>query len=338
MSPPGGSRAKAWLRGAFASAVGGVLLWFVLRETDWHHLTRSMRAVSPVWILIEAVLMLVGLWARAVRWKEILRPVRSVTVYGAFSASAIGFMTNNVLPLKVGEVVRAFALSRREAVPLTSSVSSIVIDRILDGTTIAAMGLAAMFFLPLPRFVQAAAGLMAVAFLSLAPLLVWAARHRENAERIEAWLLDRLPDRFRSRASGTLGRFVEGLSVLTDVRGLVRIALWTAPIWILWVGYYAVGIWALGWTLPWYAAFVLVVIVAFAMALPSLPGAVGTFQVACVLGLKIFGVEKQDAITYAIVFHAIQYVVMTALGLLCLAGEGWGFRDILAPVSKGAAD
>jgi hypothetical protein len=125
-------RGKVWL----GVAVSAVLLWVATRGVHLDEVLQQLRQVRPAWLVPVLISIFLRFWLTAVRWQLLLRPVKRVGVHRLFAITMIGFMANNVLPARLGEFVRAYALGRSEALPPSLPFATIVIERIFDGFTL----------------------------------------------------------------------------------------------------------------------------------------------------------------------------------------------------------
>ncbi len=246
---------------------------------------------------------------------------RRASVGTAFFTLNEGYLLNNLLPFRLGEVGRAFLLSRKTGLGFWQVISSIVIERILDLAV--AVGL---LFATLPFVVgaawagQAAVSVGAAVLIGLGGLYLLA-RNREWAMRLYERLSARLPV-LRRLGSGAVGAFFDGLAVLTDGRRFLRAAGFMLLNWGLGIGqYYAHGAGLLPQAQLLWGAFTLGV-AALGVAAPSSPGSVGVFEAAVVAALALFGQDASVALALAFVLHLVQIVVTGLLGAYALARDG----------------
>jgi uncharacterized protein (TIRG00374 family) len=240
-----------------------------------------------------------------------------------------GYLLNNVLPWRMGELGRAVLLGRRTNLTVQGVLSSIVIERLYDVTLALTLLLA---LLPLavgvPGVMQSA--LMGGMVLTLAILGVWIVLRRP--EWME-WILQRLPGGL-ARWGSHWSQFREGLEILRSVPVLVVSLLWMIGSWVLagveyWFVLRSLHIQA---TLGW--AFFMLTVTMLGVAIPSSPGYIGVFEAAGVLALSVFGVPGDQALAAALVQHALVYILGTGLGAVAMFGEGETllgiYRDVRA--------
>jgi uncharacterized protein (TIRG00374 family) len=294
-------------------AVSVLLLWAAVRGVQLEEITRSLAEVRPGWLVPVLISIVLRFWLTAVRWRILLAPVKPIGLHRLFGVTLIGFMANNVLPTRMGEFVRAYALGKSESLSKSLAFATIVLERVFDGFTLLAFLIAGAAFLnPEPWLVWSAIASFCL-YVGVLGGLFWLRRGRGLATLV-GWL----PARVRGRAAGLLDSFILGLDVLGDARGLLAVAALSVVIWVVnAAGLHAIFL-AFSLDLPAYAAFLVLAIVAVALILPSTPGYVGPFQAGTVLALGLFGVPKATALSLSIVYHAVNFVPITLVGLAYL--------------------
>lgn len=316
---------KLWL----GIGVSLALLWLAFRGVDRAELAHSLAQVRTAWLVPVLATIPVRFWLTAVRWQLLLRPVKEIGVHRLFGVTMIGFMANNVLPARMGEFVRAYALGKSESLPASLSFATIVLERLFDGFTLLAFLVGGVVFLrPEPWLVWSALASFAL-YVGVLASLLWLRRGRALGA-VLAWL----PAAVRVRVAGLLDSFTLGLDVLGDRRALGTVAALSLAIWAINVaGLYAMFV-AFSLNLPPYAPFLVLAIVAVALVLPSAPGYVGTFQVGTVAGLALFSVPEATALSLSLLYHAINYVPITALGLVYLSAMNLTLGELRAAGEK----
>jgi uncharacterized protein (TIRG00374 family) len=270
----------------------------------------------------------VRFWLTAIRWQVLLRPAKRIGTHRLFAVTLIGFMANNVLPARLGEFVRAYALGRTEALASSLSFATIVVERVFDGFTLLLFLVIGLSFLdPQPWLLWSAA---AAGALYLAALGVLLGLRRPGGAALSARLVGWLPAGLRVRVSGLLASFTLGLQVFDDPRALLTVAGLSLLIWLINVA----GIQAMFATfaldLPVHAAMLAQAVIAVAIVLPSAPGYVGTFQVATVAALALFAVPEATALSLSLVYHAVNYVPITVAGLVYLSAMNLTLGELRA--------
>jgi glycosyltransferase 2 family protein len=271
------------------------------------------------YVVASGVLLAVGLFTRAVRWWMLLN--KGLPLGRAFSIMNVAYLVNNVLPLRIGEVARVFLATRATPpVPLLQSTSTIVVERLLDLLAVVILLIFALTAGPLPKELQSAglaAGILAISgFLSL----VFLAGHQQLAERIVDWLVNRLPILERLNPRQRLIEVLDGLAPLTQATLLGQAIGWTIFSWGLSVLAGYILMFAIYDQGDWVATSLYIAAVAFAIAVPAVPGNIGTYELSIIWALTAagYGESTSVALAFAVMVHG--------LNLLVHAGAGtWGF-------------
>ncbi len=322
---------------ALGFTLSAVLLWFVLRAVPLGNVVDVLRASNPWLFALSAIFATLIFPLRAIRWQAILEPVAGRIPFGpAWRSTAIGMMMNNVIPLRPGEVARAFSLTREvPRLTFTTSLASLAVDRIFDAIILLALMFGAMLSPEFPAGARLAGltitqfaigGISAVIALLLVCYLavLMPTRVLGLVRTVTERLMPRLADRIVGFADQALG----GLAVLRDARRFLEVLWWAVLHWLvhalaLWIGFLAVGLHA-----PFSAALFLQGVLGFAVALPSSPGFVGIFEAAAVAGLGVYGVSESLALSWAIGYHVLSFIPITLFGVVYLGRLGINLRDI----------
>ncbi|HEY5668581.1 MAG TPA: lysylphosphatidylglycerol synthase transmembrane domain-containing protein [Anaerolineales bacterium] len=311
-----------------------LFLYVALRGLHLEDLEASFTEANYWWLIPGVGVYFLGVWARAWRWHYLLRPVKPIPTRVMFPIVAIGYMGNNIYPARAGEVLRAVVLKRRQGVPVSASLATIIVERVYDGVV-----MLAFVFLNLPKLAQLTAdsGFVgniqtlalwgAGAFVGALGVFLLAAMFPEQAEAILTTLVQRLvPARIRDRTLSLGQRFLGGLQALRSPREAMMVFFTSVVIWLLETGKYWFVMHAFPFEVSFFALMLMNGIVNLATTIPSAPGYVGTFDAPGIAVLAAYGVERAIAAAYTLVLHVALWVPITALGAYYFAREGlhWG--------------
>ncbi len=295
-------------------AITAVSLYIAFRDVHYKDVLRIFKDTDWWWAVPVLCTFIFSIWLRAFRWKIMLAPIKDVPVRRVYSATMIGFMANNVLPMRLGELVRAYALGHNSDVSKSSAFATIVVERAFDLFAILLFLGVVLSRMQLEDDVRLA-GYVALA-MCLGMFLLMALLHwkREATMRVFTLFASRLPDPLEDKLNGLMHRFLDGLLVLGSWKRILWVMLLSLATWLsVGLGYW-VTFFAFDLVLPISASIVLVVTTALAVMLPSGPGFVGTFEVGAKYGLLPFGVSADVALSYALFYHAIMFFPITLLG------------------------
>ncbi|MBI3246242.1 MAG: flippase-like domain-containing protein [Deltaproteobacteria bacterium] len=288
-------------------AISAVCVGTVVHGIEWSAVGDALRRTNLMLLLPALGFLALVFLLRALRWQRLVTPIAVLPLRPFWSASLIGFMANDILPLRMGEVVRGYALAHLTAVPVSAALATSVLERVWDTVTVGILALFTASQFPLPPWV--ARTNWTVLLVSLAVLLAgaWLARQEQRQ-------LPWLPARFAVVAE----RFLSGFRSLQSLSALVWVIGLSFAVWFALVGYYWILLRACGFALPFSAALLVMVFTVIAAAVPAAPGFVGTFQYAVVLALSFFSVTKAEALGFSIVAHLAQLIPVIIAGLIAL--------------------
>ena len=317
-----------------------LLLRWTLRDVQPHALLQQLRGANIGLLVLGAMVATAIFPLRAVRWVVLLEPIApGLRFMDAWRAVAIGMMINNVIPARAGEVARAYTLAREtRTVSFTSALASIALDRLFDALIVFTLMFGAMLA---PGFPAGAtiAGRPATALIGtwgVATLLVvfggavMVALRPEIVKGIATHAVRAVLPRFESRVASFVDQATAGLAVLRSPSRFARVVFWTVLHWLInafafWIAFRAVGI-----TAPYSCALFLQGLVAIGVAIPSSPGFFGPFEAFAKAGLQIYSVPVTLAVTWAVGFHLLSFVPITALGAFYFSRLGLSLRELRA--------
>ncbi|MEW5766526.1 MAG: lysylphosphatidylglycerol synthase transmembrane domain-containing protein [bacterium] len=306
-------------------------LWLAVRGVDLDEMIEAIAKVSWVYIIPIGVVSLSTFILRAFRWRYLLSYEKHIRLHSLFSYTIIGFMANNVFPLRIGELVRAYIIGKKEEISKIRSLATIIMERIFDGLSL-------LFFLTLvllyhpgfPDWVKEMGLMLApVFFLAFGGLIVleW---HQDWFLKFTHWLTGHISPKLSSRVVGSLQSFIHGLAILRRIDHLLITFFLSLALWVVYAGMFYLALQAFHiHHLPLYASLFVLTVTAFGVMLPSSPGFIGPFQYFCAKALLLMGLkDKSLALSYAFFLHAIQYVLITLVGLGYLWKENLSFSDL----------
>lgn len=333
MTSPDRGGGRRWLQLVVGLLISAAMIYFAFRGQPFAEVWRNVQTVRPLPLLIAIVLATLTFPARVPRWKLLLRHEdgRELATRSLWHPIAIGFACNNVLPFRLGEVVRAGTASRLGPVAIASALSSLAVERLIDGLTIVALLLLGLMLADLPPDLTVAGtpvheaafrfGVLGLVALGLGLVVVM---RRDFALGIVRRLTP--GGRPREFALSLTSRVVDGLAALGEPARAARVVAWSFVIWTLNAAAFWVAFRAFGIEVPYAGALILQGVLVFAIAPPQAPGYVGGFELAIVGSLALFGIEGGKALAYAVTYHVTTFVPITLLGAWSLIRTGLSLR------------
>ncbi len=329
-----------------------LFLVLAFRGQDPAEIRHALERVEWRWLPLALAFLYTGITIRAWRWHILLRPVRDIPTREVFPITIIGYAANNVLPLRTGELVRAWVLERRYGIRKSAALATIAVERLFDGLTMLLFvgGAATVVGLTteLQHVALVAAAVFAVAMIGLAILLAGGAV-RDRALRL---VLGPLPDALAARVQRMADSFLAGLGVLSRRGDLALVAVTSIVAWgfeasMYWTVARAFGA-PLAVVMTPVGALLTTAIANLATLVPSGPGYVGTFEAGVLLAVNgALGIGRGRALSYAVLLHALLWAPVTLWGAI----EWWrvgvagtrhvamseAVEDELSPPSSGAS-
>jgi uncharacterized protein (TIRG00374 family) len=330
-------RSSAFLdwKAVLGFAISAGLVWYTFKDVDPGVVWTDLKQADLPLLVLATFAATLSFPLRAIRWGPLLRPALPASrFHSRFAATCIGFMVNNLLPARVGEFARAYALSRLEPVKVSASFGSLVVERMFDGIVLALLLLVSLAWPGFPdvsgRDFGTIALWMAGIFMGAFVLLLAMVIRPEASVRLFGRTVARiLPEALRRPVVDTLAAFLDGLAALRDGRLVAEIAAWSVVTWLVGAASFWLGFMAFGIHLPFVAALFVQGLIALAVALPSAPGYFGVFEAAAKVGLvRAWGVASAPALAFAIGFHIAGFIPVTIIGLYYLWRLGISWRDV----------
>lgn len=322
------------LRISIGIAISAVFLFLAFRGQDFGEIRDSLRETNLWWALPALALYFMGVYLRAIRWRILLRPVApDATTNQLFPIVVIGFMANNILPLRAGEIVRSVVVGREFQVRKTSALATIAVERIFDGITMLGFLAVSMIFVSLTSELQHLAIISFIVFAVLLLGMVLLTFGGDLVSRILQLVLGPLPDTVGTRVEKLAESFLSGLGVLKSRGDLLKVVLTSVGAWLLEASMYyllAVGFGTQVREVMTVAATLLTTGVAnLSTLIPGAPGYIGQFEYGVKLVLNgAFNVPESQALAYAILVHAALYFPITIYGLVQWFRRSLSMSDI----------
>lgn len=320
---------------SFGLAVSALMLWVLFRDIDFPLLIGALRHANYYWLIPNVILIAGTMYLRAYRWRFMIIPIKRVPFAKLLAATCVGFMANNVLPLRLGEFVRAYSLSSQDRdISKSASMATIFVERMIFDliALLTIFGVIFWWSQTLRDKVdqQVAMGVVlaiGIAVIGIIIMLILAV-HPEKIGEILTRYLFFLPERAKETIKSIIVKFSQGLKFLTDFKTVLNVTAQTLLIWILMgvANYFVFA--AFGFDVPLPAAFVLLVVVSISILLPSSPGFVGVYHYGAAWSLMAYGIGKEDALSCALVLHAAQYLVITLMGFYFLKKEHLSLKKL----------
>ena len=332
-----GSNKKNTIRIGVSLAVGILLLVVLLWWTGIDQIGAAIGSASPLWLVVAALAIIPAYILRALRWKLLLAPVKKdVRISNTFWSTGIGFMVNTLIPVRLGEFVRAYILGEKEGTGFAPSFSSIVVARTLDLIGLLSIGIVTMLL------VSAQAGLSslvsdiftAVAVLIAAILSVIIVGIKKE-DLIIKWIngiTSKIPlvKKYTARIADFTSSLIKGLQGLSQKPRMFAVNI--ALTWVLWLTQTSAiyfTFMAFNYPMPFVAAILGGVLMSVSHILPATPGYVGSYEAFWVVIFTLLGVTQANMLlAMGVISHLIGVIPIVLIGSISVVWLGVSFGEI----------
>ena len=352
-------KARFWI-GILISIIA---LAFAFRQVDFGQVWSALGGVN-YWLLAASLVpLLLFLILRAIRWRLLFHPRQGLKLINLFAVINVGYLLSNIFPARLGDVARAYLIGDTEDVSRASAFSTVVAERVLDALCAVGGFFLVLPFAPLPElmirsglFVGVVALVAVIIFIVLVRRRDWSltlidrilrAVHwpghdtmsrfwKRWAERTRLRFLERLPWADRARLGRMAGSLIDGFSGIATPRLGLPLLFWSVVIWAVISAYYWLVLLAFDPRQSYIAGVAVASITALGMTIPSSPGYIGVFELITLETMELFGMAPDMALGYALVAHAIVYVVFSLLGLASMLQQNITYSEIQERISREA--
>jgi uncharacterized protein (TIRG00374 family) len=293
-------------------------IFLIVRNIDYRSFVSEIGKVDKTYILVALIAYGVSFWFRSIRWQLLLRPEGRFRIADLFSGIMIGWMANNVLPFRMGEVVRAYDFGRRHRISKSLVFATIVVERMMDGVTLVLLLALILMFVSFPPIINKIFVLAIFIFFTLFIILFYLVAGKEMGREmgIFRFIDNRAQKYFKAEGRFVIKSFLEGLEVLLQERLMFPVFGLSILVWIAEAGMYSCFIHGFHFELPRYAPVFILCIVNLGLIIPSI-GYFGTFEWFCKLALlQLAAIGHSQAAGFSIALHFTQYIPVTALGVV----------------------
>ena len=311
-----------FLRSGIGILISVVCVYLALRGVDLGKTADILGSARLQWLALGVAGVTADLFFRAIRWQRLIEPIKPVPLRRLSGYMLVGYLANNVLPARLGELVRSHYLGDREGISRSATLGTVIVERVVDTIVLVGIGAAAILILNVRGVVVSAilVGVALAGLLVVALALALAAHRLPGAQRLAAFL-ERWP-----RIKGIALRLRDGLRVAALPRtvawaAILSVAAWSCTV----VAVLAVGQ-ALGIQLTVGEGALLAAGTNLATAIPSGPGYLGTFEYAGQTIAVAFGLPASSGLALALLTHVLTLIVSSAGGVVALVRLGWAGR------------
>lgn len=317
---------KRWQTILAGLIISAAFLFLSLRQANLNAMLEALQTARYQYIVLASLSIIISLILSGTRWSVLTK--RRLPVVDTFWLVNIGFLINNVLPARAGEIARAVLAGKRSSIHFSSALSSIVVERLFDMVAVVVLLGIALIALPLPSWAIGAGAFLGAIALTGFVVLVISARKPVFFIKIGTTILILLPWVNKEKAQTFLAPFVEGLGGVADLKTFALSTIWTTTTWL----FSSLGAWlmllAFWESVPLAFGSLTIAAAGIGIAIPAAPSGVGPYEAAIIGVLTAIGYDVNISRSYAITLHATNIAITTILGLVGLTREGVSFGQV----------
>lgn len=307
---------------------------FIVTQIDRQLFIRALQTARYEYLVLGFLLLLAGLVTRALRWQTLLNG--DLPLIRAFSIMNVAYLVNGVLPLRIGEVARVYLAARVEKpVPMPRTASTIIVERLLDLLSVVVMLFLSLTVAPvIPELRAAGLSAAAMAIFGFVVLVIMSGR-RSTVHRLTGAAISRVVFLERFPVEKWLDQFLDGLLPLTQPAALGRVMLWNCLSWGFSIAAGYIMMFAFFEDASLAATLLYIASASFAIALPAVPGNVGTYEASILLALTAMGYDQSSvSLAFAVMVHAVNMFVHIVTGGVGFIQEGISLGQLTRGVQR----
>ena len=312
----------------WATLLAVALLVWSLYDLDVTRVGHIIRGLRYPWLLWAMLVVAAMVWVRSARWRVLVNPMKVISGSRMFAIYSVGQLANLLFPAGTGTALRVVLLHRQEGVTKTGAASTVMLETLLDGLSLLLFMVGASAALVLPEWLQRGRTWGAVVITGIMGLLLLMVQLRDKVGSYVARLEGKMSPRVHKRVAALWNNFTDGLAALRSLKHLTLAFFCSIASWLGNLAVISLLFYAFGFVLPPGAALVLMIVNTLLFVIPITPGNVGTYQVACVIGLGVFGVPKTDAVSYGLVLQFTTFLPIAAVGLSQYFRTNWSKKVV----------
>jgi uncharacterized protein (TIRG00374 family) len=333
MTNEGASSRGSIIKSILGWSVGIACLAWVLHDIHVERLLHDVGRIQWAWIVAAVVLDIVSYYAQGVRWRLLLAPLGRITSLQTTQAIYVGLFTNEILPLRIGEVVRTYLVSRRLSTGFMTVVPSLLVERFFDGVWLAAGIATTALLVELPPSLTDAANILGIAVLMAAAVLTIVVFRRSAIRHLSSQSVagkqgigTKIMAFFDKIGAGIrqigFSRFFWGSFAVSSLIVVSQIL----SFWFVMIAY--------GIKISLWAGAAVLLIEHLGTTIPNAPSNIGTYQFFTVLGLSLFGIDKTTASGFSMVVFIVLTLPLWLFGFFALLKSGMTLKQIRSEIGQ----
>ncbi len=312
---------KRFILGLLLSSIA---IFWLIQKVELNEVIDTIRDVNYFFFVSAGIIYLVGFLPRGLRWQLMLSTVKKVSVSDSTQTVVLGYAANNILPFRLGEVVRAYAMGNKNNISKITCLGSIATERVLDGIVI--VSLLGISMLSLTDRIQGMRVTNQIFLIGgtifLLSILVLFIMAKFSEVILKLW-----KNIIGNFGYGFLEKMINSLKFFRSKGLLFKVSLLSITVWLIEGSMFVLILWIMGLENPVIMGYFCLGIINLSILLPSVPGYFGVYQAASVFAFLTFGYSKSTGLAYGLIIHLAQYIPITLAGVVIFLKFGYKFSD-----------
>lgn len=324
--------ARRWSFLVVGAVLSVFLLYLSFRKIEFSDLSEHIGKVALPILALALLTRSTNFCIIALRSKLLFAPLHRYPFWVLFKSGLVAFAVNNVIPFRAGEVARIGYLAREGQIPASSCLAVVALERLLDLMAISVVILVTLPSMAIDMPLGTPFYLAGIVLLAFVGGAIWISRSPETFVKIVASIAGIFGKAVRAFVEGKSKTFAEGLSALSSPLTVLAVAALSLAFWLTASLGVQIWIWAFGFDVPWYTPVVVLTFLTFGLAVPSTPGHIGSYHFFAAASMTAVGLAEAEAVSFAVVGHAMSVVPFTVISLPIL------FREFVARKESDGSD
>ena len=311
-----------------------VFIYFSMRGLQYDHILQSLEHVQYIYLLPASLLFFSLSILRSLRWGLILSPIKHIKQKKLLPICSVGFMSVVLLPMRIGELMRPWMISANKYMPFSSVLATIFVERVFDVITVLGIFFIVMINSSLPPWFVKSGYSALLAFAAMILFMCFLYFRTKTALTLLGPVLRRLPSGLQTKIEHLIYNFVDGFRIIASPGVLIGTILLSIMIWAV----SGAGIYVLfhfhNFQLPFLAAYAVLVITVMGISLPTAPGMLGNFQFSCIVALSLYGLSKDNAFVFSMVYYFVGIGIVILTGLVFLPFTDFSLKEAIRNLKK----
>ena len=317
------AKVKVWA--GYIISVAAVVV--AIYQIDWVELWKCILALNPFYFVMGCLFTQLEMICGAWRWGGLIKPIKQVNLSVTYRYYMIGYLFNQILPARPGEIIRSVLFAKNNNLSKISILSLSILEKAADVCCLAVFMVFLAVLMEVPRGIFWT-GILGGFLAGILILILFRFVRKKNDSQISLPLFSRfLPMRLQTIFEQSLSNGLAGMGVLESTGSIIMLIGSSVLLWVFGMIVTICFLNAFCLNLPWYVSIFVLVVTNLGMMVPSSPGAIGVAHLLYILALAPFGVDKTTALAVGVVIHGTAYLQIILIGVVSLWKEKIGFRE-----------